>query len=178
MSSRILPMADLAQRSIMFWLPPGGRDNGVWASQWTLVAELDAADAPRVLSALAAADVGAYAAGAGASRRLYVDALQYNQALDAVMLFLRGRQVYDLGAYRSAPRAPHPAQAPTEPRRVVGRTLRPILAAAVLALLVAVVFVVLHLLDDRHRDVKEPASQHHSASSNQEFAVIATVVRA
>ena len=62
MSSQIRPLEDIAACDIPYWLPPGGRDNGVWANTWGLIADLDSADVATVLDLLAAADVGGYAA--------------------------------------------------------------------------------------------------------------------
>jgi hypothetical protein len=67
-------------------LPPGGVDNGVWASAWAELADLDAAEVAPVLRLLADADVGGYVATPGgrinrpnrrAIHRLWVDSLQY-----------------------------------------------------------------------------------------------------
>jgi hypothetical protein len=46
----------------MFWLPPGGTDNGVWAAAWAELADLDADDVGPVLGLLARAGVGGYVA--------------------------------------------------------------------------------------------------------------------
>ena len=91
MLSRVLPLDDLAQRSVMYWLPPGGQDNGVWATMWVLIAELEAREVGPVLARMADADIGAYAAkpGGDGGRRLYIDVMQYNQAADVLMVFLR-----------------------------------------------------------------------------------------
>ena len=91
MLSRVLPLDDLAQRSVMYWLPPGGRDNGVWATMWVVIAELETREVAPVLARMADADIGAYAAkpAADGGRRLYVDVMQYNQAADVLMVFLR-----------------------------------------------------------------------------------------
>ena len=98
MLSRIVQLDELRQRSVMFWLPPGGRDNGVWASTWVMLAELDPADAAPLLSLLHDADIGGYAAKPSGSRgrpdlptTLYVDRDQLPKATDVVMRFLRGR---------------------------------------------------------------------------------------
>lgn len=81
----------------MFWLPPGGTDNGIWASNWAELADLDPADVGAVLAALAEAGVGGYAAvpAGRASRirrpaihRLWVDSLQYHRAEDVLMSYL------------------------------------------------------------------------------------------
>ena len=43
MSSLIRPLEDVASREISYWLAPGGRDNGVWADIWVLIADLETA---------------------------------------------------------------------------------------------------------------------------------------
>ncbi len=92
----MIPLGDLRARSVMYWLPPGGRDNGVFATMWVVLAELESDDATAVLDLLADADVGGYAVtpkgphGAGC-QHVYVDTEQYNRAVDVLMLFLRGR---------------------------------------------------------------------------------------
>ncbi|MCX2933431.1 hypothetical protein ORI20_24470 [Mycobacterium sp. CVI_P3] len=98
MLSRILPLEYLKERDVMFWLPPGGRDNEVWADTWVILAELDPADAEPILARLRDADVGAYvwtpSGRKGAPNtgvQLYVDREQHNKAVDVLMLFLRGR---------------------------------------------------------------------------------------
>lgn len=84
----------------MFWLPPGGIDNGVWASAWAELADLDADDIDAVLGLLARADVGGYVAtpGGRASRRqklivhrLWVDSLRYHKAEDLLMAYFNDR---------------------------------------------------------------------------------------
>ena len=96
MLSRVIPLEYLKERDLMFWLPPGGLDNDVWADTWVIIAELEDADAQPVLDLLGDNDIGAYAAkpsgrrGAAASgKQLYVDREQYNKAIDVLMLFLR-----------------------------------------------------------------------------------------
>jgi hypothetical protein len=98
MPSRIIPLEDLRQRSVMFWLPPGGRDNGVWADTWVIIAEVEPADAAPILDSLRDADIGGYIASptglhtAGDPiKRLYVDREQHGRAADVLMLFLRSR---------------------------------------------------------------------------------------
>ena len=100
MSSLIRPLEDVASREIAYWLAPGGRDNGVWADIWTLIADLETDDASEVLDLLAKADVGGYAAIPGGCRarakgpvcaRLWVDAMQYGRAEDVLMRFMRER---------------------------------------------------------------------------------------
>jgi hypothetical protein len=84
----------------MFWLPPGGTDNGIWASAWAELADLDADDVDPVMGLLASVDVGGYVATPGGCRhrpgqlvvhRLWVDSLQYHKAEDLPMGYLRGR---------------------------------------------------------------------------------------
>lgn len=84
----------------MFWLPPGGVDNGVWASTWAELADVPPDDADPILKLLADADIGGYVAvPAGWSRRrrpppasrLWVDSLQYYRAEDLLMTYLRSR---------------------------------------------------------------------------------------
>jgi hypothetical protein len=83
----------------MFWLPPGGVDNGVWASAWAELADLGPTDVEPVLHLLAKADIGGYVATpGGASRphrrvihRLWVDSLQYHRAEDVLMSYLNAR---------------------------------------------------------------------------------------
>ena len=53
MSSLIRPLEDVASREIAYWLPSGGRDNGVWADIWVLIADLETDDASEVLDLLA-----------------------------------------------------------------------------------------------------------------------------
>ena len=59
MSSLIRPLEDVASCEIPYWLPPGGRDNGVWADTWELIADLDFESAATVLDLLAEGDIGA-----------------------------------------------------------------------------------------------------------------------
>jgi hypothetical protein len=101
MSSLIRPLEDVASREISYWLAPGGRDNGVWADIWVLIADLETDDASEVLDLLAKADVGGYAAIPGGRRarakgqvctRLWVDGMQYGRAEDVLMRFMRGRR--------------------------------------------------------------------------------------
>jgi hypothetical protein len=100
MSSQIRPLEDLAQFGIAYWLPPGGRDNGVWADMWVAIADLESDDASAVLDLLAIADVGAYVAIPGGRRarargavcsRVWVDAMQYGRAEDVLIRFMRAR---------------------------------------------------------------------------------------
>jgi hypothetical protein len=99
-SSPSRPIRNPAQFDVMFWLPPGGTDNGVWASAWAELADLGPDDVEAVLSLLASADVGGYVAtpGGRAQRpgqpivhRLWVDSLRYHKAEDLLMAYLQGR---------------------------------------------------------------------------------------
>lgn len=98
MSAQIRPLEDVASCEIPYWLPPGGRDNGVWADTWELIADLDSDDAATILDLLASVDVGAYAAVPGGRRArargtvrhsLWVDAMQYGLAEDVLIRFMR-----------------------------------------------------------------------------------------
>jgi hypothetical protein len=100
MSSPSRPMGNPAQFNVMFWLPPGGTDNGVWATFWAELADLDADDVDAVLRLLADADVGGYVATPGGRahrqrrpvvRRLWVDSLRYHTAENLLMAYLHGR---------------------------------------------------------------------------------------
>jgi hypothetical protein len=100
MSSQIRPLEDLSSYGIAYWLPPGGRDNGVWADIWVAIADLETCDASEVLNLLANADVGGYVAIPGGIRarargpvhtRLWVDAMQYGLAEDVLIRFMRAR---------------------------------------------------------------------------------------
>jgi hypothetical protein len=104
MSSPIRPLEDVASCEIPYWLPPCGRDNGVWADMWVLIADLESDDASEVLDLLATADVGGYVATPGGTRarargpvccRLWVDAMQYGLAEDVLIRFMRGRSACD-----------------------------------------------------------------------------------
>jgi hypothetical protein len=104
MSSQIRPLEDLGSFDIAYWLPPGGRDNGVWADMWVLIADLESDDASEVLDLLAKADVGGYVAIPGGTRararrpvwhRLWVDAMQYGLAEDVLIRFMRARRGAD-----------------------------------------------------------------------------------
>ncbi len=106
MTSLIRPrrdIRDVASCDIPYWLPPGGRDNGVWADTWELIADLESDEVATVLDLLAAADIGGYAAIPGGRRArargpvaytLWVDAMQYGPAGDMLIRFMRsvGRQ--------------------------------------------------------------------------------------
>jgi hypothetical protein len=98
MSAQIRPLEDLTSFGIAYWLPPGGRDNGVWADIWVAIADLESAAASEVLDLLATADVGGYAAIPGGRRakargpvdwRIWVDAMQYGRAEDVLIGFMR-----------------------------------------------------------------------------------------
>ena len=98
MSSPLCPFGGSARFDVMFWLPPGGTDNGVWAGAWAQLADLDADDAGPVLGLLACAGVGGYVATPGGRarrrnqmvvHRLWVDSLQYHRAEDLMMQYLR-----------------------------------------------------------------------------------------
>jgi hypothetical protein len=98
MYSQFIPLEELKRRSVMYWLPARGRDNGVWADTWVVLAELEAGNVTTVLDLLADADVGGYAAIPGGQKarasgchHLYVDTMQYHRAVDVLMLFLRGK---------------------------------------------------------------------------------------
>lgn len=100
MSSPISRIPNLASRDVMFWLPPGGIDNGVWASAWAELADLAPSDIAPVLYLLAQADVGGYiATPGGAARpdrrvihRLWVDSLQYHRAEDVLISYLNAQR--------------------------------------------------------------------------------------
>jgi hypothetical protein len=98
-SSPSRPLGDPARFDVMFWLPPGGTDNGVWASAWAELADLDAADIDAVLGLLARADIGGYVATPGGRayrrgqpvvHRLWVDSLRYHKAEDLMMAYFGG----------------------------------------------------------------------------------------
>jgi hypothetical protein len=83
---------------IPYWLPPGGRDNGVWADTWELIADLESTEVTTVLDLLAAAEIGGYAAIPGGRRArargpvphtLWVDAMQYGLAEDVLISYMR-----------------------------------------------------------------------------------------
>lgn len=147
MPSRILPMEEIEQLGPNYFLPPGGQDNGVAATSWAVIAELDTHEVSLVLSELADAGVGAYAAGSSGltpranapGRRLYVDAMQYGRAVDALMLFLRGKESRDLGGYIPTKRAATPVAAPQRSAtvRIAITAAKGLLGAALLALLLA-----------------------------------------
>jgi hypothetical protein len=111
MYSSVLPLEELAQRSVMYWLPFDGWDNGVWADTWVILADIENEDVTAVLDLLAEADVGGYVviphgqkARAGGRHHLYVDTMRYHRAEDVLMLFLRGKEPRPDGARRAARR--------------------------------------------------------------------------
>jgi hypothetical protein len=100
MSPLIRPLEDIASCEIPYWLPPCGRDNGVWADTWVLIADLDSGDVTTVLDLLAATDIGGYVAVPGGRKArarapvahtLWVDAMQYGLAEDVLIRFMRDR---------------------------------------------------------------------------------------
>ena len=100
MSSQIRPLEDVAPSDISYWLAPSGRDNGIWADMWILIADLESDDASEVLDLLAKADVGGYVAVPAGRRaaargpvlsRVWVDAMQYGVAEDVLIRFMRAR---------------------------------------------------------------------------------------
>jgi hypothetical protein len=108
-SSPLRPIGDPARFDVMFWLPPGGTDNGVWASAWAELADLDADDVDAILGLLAQADVGGYVATPGGRayrrgqlvvHRLWVDSLRYHRAEDLLMAYFGARsRRTDRGGY-------------------------------------------------------------------------------
>ncbi|WP_431235083.1 hypothetical protein ACQ856_11545 [Mycolicibacterium psychrotolerans] len=126
MLSRVIPLEYLKERDVMFWLPPGGQDNDVWADTWVILADLESADAASVLTLLHDADIGGYVARPSGlkgatdhTRQLYVDREQIHRATDVVMLFLRGKEQPAMpGAERIAPKIRSRIKAPAVPRTV------------------------------------------------------------
>jgi hypothetical protein len=103
-SSPLRPITNPARFNVMFWLPPGGTDNGVWASFWAELADLGVDDIDAVLRLLADAGVGGYVATPGGRaynwgqpvvHRLWVDSLRYHRAEDLMMAYLHGRDRRD-----------------------------------------------------------------------------------
>ena len=99
--SRVISFDELARRDVMYFLPPGGMDNGVFAGNWVQLADLDAEDVAPVLQRLADADVGGHVASPGGGRRnprrvvihrLYVDAMQYGNAESVLLDYLRDKR--------------------------------------------------------------------------------------
>lgn len=86
---------DFTGRGPMFWLPPGGFDNGIDASAWAELADLPEGEVAEVLFGLQEAGIAAYVAigqqarrgaGSGPVRyRLWVDTLRYRRAEDLLM---------------------------------------------------------------------------------------------
>ena len=139
MPSRVIPLEDLKQRSVMFWLPPGGRDNGVWADTWVILAELEAADVAPILARLRRADIGGYAATptgrraqANPGRQLYVDREQHSRATDVVMHFMRNRD-QPPAEYTARKRVPTPVR-PRAHDRTVPTPVKVVVAAVFIAL--------------------------------------------
>jgi hypothetical protein len=141
MLSRVIPLEYLKERDLMFWLPPGGQDNDVWADTWVILAELESAHAAPVLALLHDADVGAYIAGPsgrnGAANRgvqLYVDREQHNRATDVVMKFLRGRDqpAVPVKSAKPAPKKPPKAKRPSV--RILLTVIKVAAVAALIAL--------------------------------------------
>lgn len=135
MTSRVIPLENLNQRDVMFWLPPGGRDNGVWADTWVILAELEPADVAPILARLHEADIAGYAAVPSGRRgvatpvkALYVDREQHHGATDVVMRYLRNKEPGPAGY---TPRK-RPAKALT--KRTVPTVVKVILGAAFIAL--------------------------------------------
>lgn len=104
MSSPSRPIRNPAQFDVTFWLPPGGTDNGVFATYWAELADLQSSDIGPVLALLADADVGGYVATPGGQfgrrahspiHRLWVDSLQYHRAEDVLMAYLNRRDRTD-----------------------------------------------------------------------------------
>ena len=98
MSSTSRWIENLDQLPTAFWLPPGGKANGVEAAQWVVLADLEADDVAEVLNMLAHAGIGGYAAllsGQGVGKkgtvchRLWVDTMQLHGAEEVLMSFLR-----------------------------------------------------------------------------------------
>lgn len=61
---------DFASRGLPFWLPPGGRGNGIPAEAWTMLVELDEADSTRAVAALSAARIAVYVSPVRAHDRI------------------------------------------------------------------------------------------------------------
>ncbi|WP_445167058.1 hypothetical protein ACTXG7_25060 [Mycolicibacterium sp. Dal123E01] len=147
MLSRVIPLEYLKERDLMFWLPPGGLDNDVWADTWVIIAELDDADTQPVLDLLGDNDIGAYAAkpsgrkgAVTAGKQLYVDREQYTKAVDVLMLFLRKKGQPPMP--RSEPIAAKIQsliKIPAVPR-AVALVLKVVLGAAFIALFLLLVY--------------------------------------
>lgn len=100
MSSPSRPIPSSARPDVAFWLPPGGIDNGVYATYWTQLADLDSNDIGPVLKLVTDAGVGGYAAIPSGQRhhrdrlttyRLWADSLQYHRAEDVLMAYFNKR---------------------------------------------------------------------------------------
>lgn len=162
-SSRIIPLEDLKQRSIMFWLPPGGRDNGVWADTWAILAELETADAATVLTLLHANDIGGYAVarrGRNTDSQLYVDCEQYSRASDVLMLYLRTKNRPPAAAAMRTRVEPRTAVA----RRPVVRVVSLIIEVAAIAAFIALFLLLIYREGPRLFPSVHPA--HHPANSS------------
>jgi hypothetical protein len=151
MLSRVIPLEYLKERDVMYWLPPGGHDNEVWADTWVVLAELEPADAEPVLDLLGDNDIGAYIAGPSVRKgapktgmQLYVDCQQHTKATDVLMLFLRKKHHPPAVAARAAkkPKRAEPAAAKTKPAavRAAVMALKIAIFAAMFALLVLVAY--------------------------------------
>lgn len=102
MSSPCRGMGNPAWYNVMFWLPPGGIGNEIFAEYWAELADLDASDVGPVLDRLADAGIGGYVATPGGTlsrnlrrhptRRLWVDSLQYHRAEDVLMTYLNHKR--------------------------------------------------------------------------------------
>src|SRR4051812_26120030 len=98
MYSVMFDLEQMKKHDTMFWLPARGRDNGVPAENWVMVAELEADDVVPILEMLTDADVGGYVAPpcgekarASGCHLLYVDTMRYHRAEDVLMVFMRGK---------------------------------------------------------------------------------------
>jgi hypothetical protein len=148
MPSRIVPLEYLKERDLMFWLPPGGQDNEVWADTWVILAELESAYAAPVLALLHDADVGAYIArpsglrgAASRSVHLYVDREQHNKAVDVLMLFLRGRDRPPAPVKSPVRKQPKPTKrTPSAAQLAVLMVLRFVLGAVFVALFLWLIY--------------------------------------
>ena len=98
MSSPHQPLPNPSNLGRAFWLPPGGTDNGIDATAWAELVDLEAREVVPVLGLLASAGIAAYVAiPAGhfahprkpICHRLWVDSLQYHHAEDLLMELLR-----------------------------------------------------------------------------------------
>ncbi|WP_319437286.1 hypothetical protein [Mycobacterium sp. RTGN5] len=144
MLSRVIPLEYLKERDLMFWLPPGGQDNDVWADTWVILAELESADAAPLLALLHDADVGAYIASpsgrkgaTAAGVQLYVDREQHNRATDVVMQFLRGKNQPVVPAKSAKSAKPAPKVRPKAKQPAAIRAVLTVLKIAAVAALIA-----------------------------------------